>query len=71
MRIGDLSATELARHLRGAGLHIDTGAFSVRVRSDIADLARTVAEAYVHHRVEVTEIIDHFDVAILREKGLR
>jgi HprK-related kinase A len=71
MRIGDLSTADLARHLRGTGLHLDTGAFIVRLRSDIDDLVDALAEAYANHPVETAEVVDHFDLALLAQSGLR
>lgn len=70
MRLADLPEAVLARHLRGPGLHLDTGAFIVRVRSDVDGLVRALAEAYANHPVETDEVIDHFDIAVLRQKGL-
>lgn len=71
MIVGDLSRQELERRLTDAGLDIQFGPFNLRVRSNLASLARLVHQLYEPYpMVEAAAIID-FHVGIGSPHGLR
>ncbi|MHA1113766.1 MAG: HprK-related kinase A [Alphaproteobacteria bacterium] len=49
MRVADLSAAELARRLRGPGLTLPAGPFTVRLTSPLDDMAAAIARLYGGH----------------------
>lgn len=71
MLIADLPLAELERLLRAEGLRLAAGAFSFRLRSDIAGVAPCLQKLYAAHPVlETGEFID-FHVGVHGAKGLR
>lgn len=71
MLIKDLSAADLTRLLRGPGLHLDTGAFTTHLRSNVGALCHPLSEAYADCQVATGPAIDDFRVAIKRGPGWR
>lgn len=69
MLIGEMPQAELAARLRGDGIHLDTGAFTTRVRSDLAGLAEPLAQVYADYRLDEGPTIDDFRVSVVRRGG--
>lgn len=71
MRLGDLTAQDLARRLRTSGISLRTGAFTTHLRLDFPDLADRFIEFYRDYEVEDRSTIDDFRVAISPTSTLR
>jgi HprK-related kinase A len=62
--IGELSASELAQLLRGPGIHLVTGAFTVHVRAPLTDLAADFAQMYGDFPVDDPPGIDDARIVV-------
>jgi HprK-related kinase A len=62
--------SSIARHLRGDGLLLRTGPFVVRLRSNLPEIAASVATLYGGHRLAAADFAD-FHVAVRRAAGPR
>ncbi len=66
MILSDLSVAALSARLHDPGLVLNTGAFRVRLRSDVEGVARELAAAYANHRIESDPAIHHMRIEIRR-----
>jgi HprK-related kinase A len=64
--IRDLDFAALSARLRGPGLVLNTGAFRVRLRSDVEGVVRELASAYANHQVIPEPAIHHLRIDIRR-----
>jgi len=71
MRVGDLPKSELARRLRGDGLHLVTGAFTTHLRIRLPHLVDEFAAMYAHYPVDDPPAIDDFDIRLASPSLLR
>lgn len=71
MLIKDIPEADLRGFLRGTGIHLDTGAFTTRLRAHSADLSRSLAEVYADYPIETEPTIDDFQVVVGRASGWR
>lgn len=71
MLIRDIPAAELARRLRGAGIHLDTGAFTTHLRIRIPRLVDEFAAMYADYSVEEPPGIDDARVTVAPVPGWR
>jgi HprK-related kinase A len=62
--IGELPRNELARRLRGPGVHFDSGAFTTQLRTDLAGLVDEFADLYGEYPLVDPPGIDDFEVRI-------
>jgi HprK-related kinase A len=71
LRVSDLSDTELCAALQGEGLGIRTGPFSLRIRSDIPDIADNIALLYADQPLEQPDEFVDFNVRVAPPRSLR
>lgn len=71
MLIADLSLAELERRLRAEGLRLAAGAFSFRLRSDIAGVALELHKLYAAHPLLGEDEFIDFHVGVHGGDGLR
>lgn len=71
MIVGDLSRRELEDRLAGAGLGVQFGPFSLRIRSDLKSFASLAHQLYAPYPLPETETISDFHVQIASPRGLR
>jgi len=62
----DLGFAALSARLRGPGLVFNTGAFQIRLRSDVEGVARELAGAYASHPIACDPTIHHARIDIRR-----
>lgn len=65
-----VGTASIARHLRGDGLLLRTGPFVVRLRSNLPEIAASVATLYDGHRLAAADFTD-FHVAVKKAAGPR
>lgn len=66
----NLGTSSIARLLRGDGLFLRTGPFVVRLRSNLPEIAASVATLYGGHRLAAADFAD-FHVAVRKTAGPR
>lgn len=71
MLIAELPLTELERRLRAEGLCLVAGAFSFRLRSDIAGVAPELHRLYAAHPLAAADDFIDFHVGVHAASGLR
>jgi HprK-related kinase A len=71
MNVAGLTPEALADRLAGPGLGLRVGPFTVRLRSPIASVQRTVASLYPDHRLSGPDDFIDFDVAVGRAGWVR
>ena len=71
MNIASLSRSELVRRLRGDGLHLQTGPFSLAVHSDIARLGDDIALLYADYALTDPDQFVDFRVRLRAPSGVR
>lgn len=71
MNVAQLSQDELARLLRRGELLLELPPFVARLRSDVASLARDIADMYGEFAVKPPDAFADFSVEVSREPGLR
>jgi HprK-related kinase A len=64
MLVGETPPAELARRLRGDGLHLDTGAFVTRLRIELPHLVGEFARMYADYPLGEAPAIDDFEVRV-------
>ena len=69
--MGELPRAELARRLRGPGLHLDTGAFTCRLQIELPHLIDEFAAMYGPYPVEDDDAIDDFELRVASPSLLR
>jgi len=71
LKVAQLSQDDLARRLRRGELLLDLPPFVARLRSDVASLARDIADMYGEFTVRPSNVFADFSVEVSREPGLR
>ncbi|MCX7108979.1 MAG: HprK-related kinase A [Proteobacteria bacterium] len=71
MRLGDLTLGELENRLKGSGLYVRFGPFTVRVNSDIPSVNFLALQLYPSYPLLSSEAITDFHIQIAKPKGLR
>ena len=71
MSLSRMSQAELASSLRGPGINLRTGPFTVRIRSPIENVAEGMALLYADYPIADLEAFADFHVAIEAPGGLR
>jgi len=71
LKVAQLPRDELARRLRRGELLLELPPFVARLRSDVASLARDIADMYGEFAVSSPEAFADFSVEVSREPGLR
>lgn len=71
MMLGELPVGEVSRRLKGAGLGIRTGPFTLRIRSDLDGVQRGLRLLYANHPVAEPQAFCDYAVSIRRRPGLR
>ena len=71
MLISDMQRRTLAERLRGDGVHLVTGAFTIRLQIELPRLVDEFADAYARHPVEDPPGIDDAHVRIASPSWLR
>lgn len=71
LKIADLTDSELGAALRGSGLTLGTGPFSLRIRSPIRGVADSLALLYGAHPLVSEKAFIDFDVGVVPPRGLR
>lgn len=69
--VSSLAMRELQRRAAGAGLILQTGPFSCRIRTDILQLVDTIALLYADYPLAPDDGFADFDVTLRRSGGLR
>ena len=63
MNVNSLSPRELAGRLRGPGIWLQTGPFTIRVRTPIQGLARSIGQLYADHPIQDPGLFADFHVS--------
>jgi HprK-related kinase A len=71
MRLGELSPQDLARQLAGAGIALNTGPVTTRIRSTFPVVLQGLRSLYADYPLEPTEGFCDFDCEIAHSTGLR
>ena len=66
MILRDLDLVTLSARVRGPGLVLNTGAFLIRLRSDVEGVVRELACAYANHQIAPDPAIHHVRIDIHR-----
>jgi HprK-related kinase A len=69
--LSDLSSSTLRAALREGGLCLRTGAFTVRIRSSIPELADTLSLLYADYPAEAAGVFSDFQIHLHRPRGMR
>lgn len=64
MLTGELTRDELSRRLRGAGVHLDTGAFTAHLRIEVEPLVDEFAQMYADYTLRDPPGMDDFQVRV-------